>query len=130
MKSHNDSCGCARRGTVIDYFNRGLARQRRESLPITGALVSGADQLTARFSLQIDADRIQVASFKASTCVTLVAYCEALVESVEALTTHEAKAIAPKELASWLAGVPAIKQDRAALAIRALHSALARPSTC
>ena len=103
--------------TVIDYFNRGLLRQREESLPVRGALVASGDQLTARFSLQVENGRIRLARFRSSTCVTLVAYCALLVESVEALAMTEASRIAPAELAGWLPGVPQEKQDRAALAI-------------
>ncbi len=63
-------------------------------------------------------------SYKSSTCVTLVAFCELLSESAENKTLKEGLGIDASYLVSHLSDVPAGKHDRAALAVAALRSAL------
>ncbi len=80
--------------------------------------------MTARFSLELGSDHITAASFQCSLCITLVAYCELLAETVEGLTLGEAVRISASALAARMPGVPGMKRDRAELALRALLSSV------
>ena len=118
-------CASSPRISILDYIDRGLMRNRREPLPIIGDVQRDRSGRAAQFSLQVENDVIHALSFKVSTCVTLVAYCELLAEWVTGLTLREAATRArPAELAVAFPGVPALKRDRALLATAALQASI------
>jgi hypothetical protein len=120
------TCGCCKtKESVLDYFDRGLRRSRQATFPVVGDVIQGPNRLSARYDLRVEDGSIRGVSFKASTCVTLVAYCELLAEWATGKSLRDAMLIDPGELADGLAGVPVMKRDRAMLAARALQSALA-----
>ncbi|HEX9736939.1 MAG TPA: iron-sulfur cluster assembly scaffold protein [Thermoanaerobaculia bacterium] len=116
-------CGSKRRRSIGDYFDDGRCRSRRPPLPIEGATQQADDGVWTSFSLDLDGDRIAAVSFRSSTCITLVASCECLVEIVEGLSLREA-AVASSQLVDRLPGVPEMKRHRAALARSAFLAAL------
>lgn len=77
----------------------------------------------ASFSLKLEGDHIADVSFRSTTCITLVAYCECLAEMVEGLTLRDA-VVASSGLSNRLSGVPIMKQHRAALAGSAFLAAV------
>ena len=111
--------------TVIDYFNFGLRRERHERLTSVGQLVREASGLGVRYSLRVESGIVNEVSFKASTCVTLVAYCELLAQTATGVSLQQAICIDPEKLTQRLAGVPRAKYDRAWLAVQAMQSAIA-----
>ena len=76
----------------MDYFDRGLRRSKRAALPIIGNAVEGHTGVRVRFSLQIEENDICDVSFQASTCVTLVAYCELLSQLATGRSLRDANA--------------------------------------
>jgi NifU-like protein involved in Fe-S cluster formation len=78
----------------------------------------------AQFSVQLDDGVIESVSFKASFCVTLIAYCELLAEWATGATLRRASGIRPADLAVALTCVPPDKRDCAMLAKAALSSAI------
>jgi NifU-like protein involved in Fe-S cluster formation len=124
---HACCCGPARHVSVADLFERGFRRNRAAPLPLAGARC--ADQgLVASFSLDLTAGRLAAIGFHASSCVTLLAYCEYLVETLIGQSPQAAQAISPADIVAALPGVPALKRDRARLAVAALRAALAEIS--
>jgi NifU-like protein involved in Fe-S cluster formation len=121
-------CGSKPRRTVSDLFDRGYKRSRLPSFAIEGVELRGENDLSARFSLDLVNGMIAGARFRASTCITLIAYCELLTELVAGKTPRDAARISEGELVASLPGVPAMKRDRAALATDAFRAALAAAS--
>jgi hypothetical protein len=117
-------CGVARRRTVSDCFDRGLRRNRLSPFPIAGETLTDTNALCAQFSLEMSGAEISTIRFKVTSCVALVAYSEVLAEEAEKLSLQSAAAIDPKILIETLEGVPVFRRDRAALAVRALRSAI------
>jgi NifU-like protein involved in Fe-S cluster formation len=118
-------CSVAPRFTVAELFERGYRRIREIPLPVQGEAISDAEGNAARFSIEIADGKLVDARFRASACTTLIAYCEAIAELLPGFAPDVAGALTPKELVDSLPGVPALKQDRAVLAIAAFRSALA-----
>lgn len=117
------ACCGARRLDVHGCFERGLATRRAPALAHEGPRVEAAG-LWAAFSLRHDGDGL-VLRFRAAACTTLIAYCQALVELLAGSDAVAAAAVEPAALVAALPGVPAPRRDRAALAVAALHAALA-----
>ncbi len=117
-----------KRRTVIEYFERALQRSGRPQLPLIGPLERGPGGLAVCFSLNLVAGRIRGAEFKATTCTTLLAYCELLAELIMGLTPTEARRLDTGRLIDGLPGVPPTLHNRAGLPIAALTSALAQHS--
>lgn len=118
-----------RRRTVSAYFEQALHRNRQLPLPVEGELRFRSSQLMARFSVQLDGDRIRAVAFKASTCITLLAYCELLAEWATGRALADANGIAPTDLVVALPGVHPLKHGHAALAVIALQAALEKGLT-
>ncbi len=112
------------RHDVSTCFDRGLARLRRPLLPISGNVFEDEGGLRVKFSLDLDGGVIRQVAFRATTCVTLVAYAELLAETVTGTDLRSAVRLRPEELAGALDGVPLVKRRRAALPVRALRSAI------
>jgi hypothetical protein len=113
--------GAARPPTLTDYIDRGLRRRRAGPLPIAGAVRRDDDGRFARFSVLVSGGVIADVAFEATSCVTLVAYCELAAQRVTGLTLRvAARAIQVQALQAGLPLVPAGKRERARLAAQAL----------
>jgi hypothetical protein len=113
--------GAARPPTLTDYIDRGLRRRRAGPLPIAGAVRRDDDGRFARFSVLVSGGVIADVAFEATSCVTLVAYCELAAQRVTGLTLRvAARAIHVQALQAGLPLVPAGKRERARLAAQAL----------
>jgi NifU-like protein involved in Fe-S cluster formation len=118
-------CGNAPRRVVSDLFDRGYRRNRLDPFALNGAELHDANDLTARFSLDLANGAIKGIRFRVSTCITLIAYCELIVELVAGKTAREAASLSESELVAALPDVHAMKRDRARLAINAFRAPLA-----
>ena len=91
------------RMAVLDYFNLGLQRGKHGvTFPagadvVVGDVIRGSTGLTLRYQLHVDRGVIQQVSFKAPTCVTLVAYCEVLAQWATGMSLREAICIRADE---------------------------------
>lgn len=122
-------CSVTPRLTVSDLFERGFRRSRTAPLPIEGAAFTDADGNAARFSIDVTGDTIAGISFRASSCATLIAYCEYLAEVTPGFRLDIASAFTATSLVEALPGVPALKRTRAVLAVTAFRAALAQAGT-
>ena len=118
-------CGNTPRRVVSDLFDRGYRRNRLPPLAIEGAELRDSNDLSARFSFDLERGAIKGARFRVSTCITLIAYCELIVELTAGKNAREAATLEERELIAALPDVHAMKRDRAVLAINALRAALA-----
>ncbi len=119
-------CGVAARRNVSDLFDRGLCRARQAPLAIEGDERRDGNGLAARFSLAVADGRLAQIGFKASTCITLVAYCELIAELAAGRDIRQAARLSSAGLIAELPDVPPLKRDRAPLAIAAFRDALER----
>jgi hypothetical protein len=117
-------CSVAPRLTVAELFERGFRRNREPPLAIIGAPCIGAEDNTAMFSLDVADGKIVAIGFQASCCATLIAYCEYLAEMAPGLRLELVRALTAANLVNGVPGVPALKRDRAVLAIAAFRAAL------
>ena len=123
-----EPCCVAPRVTVSELVERGL-RRRREPMPANAASdCTDAEGNSARFAVALAGDRIVAVGFRATTCATLIAYCEWLAESVPGQRIALVSGLTPPDLIAAVPGVPALKRERAVLAIAALRAALADPA--
>ena len=123
-------CGSPRQvRSVSDFFQAGLVRGRGVSLACVGEVAAGPDGLLARFSGSLTGGQLEEVRFKASTCVTLVAYCEVLAQAITGLSLAEAMRWDEEALVAALPGVPAGRTNRAGLAIAALRKVGASDAT-
>jgi hypothetical protein len=124
-----EPCCVAVRSTPSELFERGFRRTREPPFAIEGAVCTGPDGNTARFSIALSGDRLGAIRFQASPCATLIAYCELIAETLSGHSLEIARTLTPQELVRQLTGVPLLKQNRAALAVAAFASALAAASS-
>jgi hypothetical protein len=117
-------CSATPRLTVSELFERGFRRNRRDPLPIEGAALTDPDGNKARFSLAVTDETIVDVAFRASSCATLIAYCELVAELIRGFRLDIAKALTATNLIEALPGVPALKRARAVLAVAAFRAAL------
>jgi NifU-like protein involved in Fe-S cluster formation len=117
-------CSVTPRFTVAELFERGFRRSRTAPLGIEGEAVTDAEGNNARFSVAVNGAKLAEIRFRASSCTTLIAYSEALAELPPGLDAGLAAQFTPAELVTALPGVPALKQNRAVLAIAAFRAAL------
>jgi hypothetical protein len=118
-------CAVARRRNVSDLFDRGLRRSREVPFAVEGGAQIHIDGLTARFSVAMNGATLAAIRFRASTCITLIAYCELINELTTERDIKSAARLSPHDLIAELPEVPALKRDRALLAISAFRDALA-----
>src|SRR5690349_14371947 len=121
-------CSVTPRLTISELFERGFRRNRTAPLPIEGAAFTDSDGNTARFSVDLKGETISSVSFRASSCATLIAYCEYLAEVTPGFDLDIATAFTATSLVEALPGVPALKRARAVLAIAAFRAAMAQAS--
>jgi NifU-like protein involved in Fe-S cluster formation len=119
-------CSVTPRLTVSELFERGFRRNRTAPLPIKGEAFSDAEGNTARFSIDVTGETIAAVSFRASSCATLIAYCEYLAEVTPGFRLNIATAFTATSLVEALPGVPAFRRARAVLAVAAFRAALAQ----
>jgi hypothetical protein len=119
-------CSVTPRLTVAELFERGFRRIRMAPLPIEGAPCHGADGNQAQFSIDVTDGKLTAIGFRASCCATLIAYCEFVAEIARGFRLEIARGLTAGNLVESLPGVPALKQDRAVLAIAAFRAALAQ----
>ena len=117
-------CNMSPRLTVTELFERGYRRSRQAPLRIVGETCTGSEDISASFSLDVADGRIDAVSFRASCCATLIAYCEYIAEMAPGLNVGLARAFIAHDLIACVPGVPALKRDRAILAIAAFRAAL------
>jgi NifU-like protein involved in Fe-S cluster formation len=117
-------CNVTPRRTVSELFERGFRRNRAAPLPIAGEPASDAEGDTARFSLDVADGRIAGIGFRASSCATLIAYCELIAELMPGFGLAIARELTAGNLVEQLPGVPPLKRERAVLAIAAFRAAL------
>jgi NifU-like protein involved in Fe-S cluster formation len=121
-------CNAAPRRTVGELIERGFRRNRDAPLPIEGGACADADGNTARFSVEVADGRIVAAGFRASSCATLIAYCEFIAEVAPGFRLEIARGLTAANLVEGLPGVPALKHERAVLAVAAFRAAVAAAS--
>lgn len=118
-------CGAADRSLRLpDCLERGLRMRRAPPLPITGEWVETPQGLRARFSLDLQEESIAEIRFESTPCATLVAYCQALAEHERGSSLMSAPSVTAEALVDLLEGVPALRRDRAILAVAALRAAI------
>ena len=120
-----EACCAPPRLSVSELFERGFRRNRAEPLSIRGHTCDDTAGNFARFSLDLNGARIASIGFNASSCATLIAYCELIAETLAGLSHEIARALTAQQLVDSLPGVPVLKHERAVLAIAAFRSALA-----
>ncbi len=117
-------CNVTPRLTVSELFERGFRRNREAPLSIIGPPCTGAEDNAVSFSLDVTDGRIEAARFQASCCATLIAYCEYIAGIVPGFRLGIASGLTATDLAESVPGVPALKRDRAVLAIASFRAAL------
>ena len=108
--------------TVYDYFQQAL--RRPSSGVAAGPMVRDAEDNLAVFHVTHKDGRIAGATFRATTCVTLLALCEHLCHLAEGLTIKDAEAVDAGRLLALHPEIPPARHNRAELAVRAFHQAL------
>src|SRR5262245_40067033 len=119
-------CSVTPRRTVSELFERGFRRNRAAPLPIEGAQLTDAEGNAVSFSLEVADSEVAGLRFRATTCATLIAYCELIAEIVPGFRLEIARELTAANLVDALPGVPALKRKRAMLAIAAFRAALNR----
>jgi len=93
-------------------------------LTLQGEVCIGADENAVSFSLNLAGERIAAIGFQATCCATLIAYCEFIAETAIGFRLDIARELSAADLVDRVPGVPALKRDRALLAIVAFRAAL------
>ena len=117
-------CNVTPRLTVAELFERGFRRNREAPLAIEGQPCTGVGDNTVSFSLDVTDGKIAAVGFRASCCATLIVYCEYIAQIAPGFRFEIARGLTAQNLIEGLPGVPALKRDRAVLAIAAFRSAL------
>jgi hypothetical protein len=118
-------CSVTPRATVGELFERGFRRNRSKPLSIQGSPCTDAEGNSARFSLELADGRLAAIGFLATTCATLLAYCELIAEITPGFGLEIAEGLSARDLVEAVPGVPQLKRPRAVLAIAAFRAALA-----
>jgi NifU-like protein involved in Fe-S cluster formation len=84
-------CSVMPRQSVTELFERGFRRNRAAPLSIEGALRADAEGNAARFSVEIAKGKLAAVNFRATTCATLIAYCELIAELVPGMSAEMAE---------------------------------------
>jgi hypothetical protein len=93
---------------------------------MSGDLVASGDGNSARFYIEAERGWILRASYRCTSCMTLVALCEHAAELASGTRLQIATAITGEILLALHPEIPAVRQDRANLAASALLSAILR----
>jgi len=117
-------CSVQPRRSISELFERGYRRNRAAALSIEGTRHADAEGNTVGFSLDTADGRIAEVGFRATTCATLIAYCEYIAEIVPGFRLEIARELTAVQLVAAVPGVPALKQERAVLTIAAFRACL------
>ena len=117
-------CSVMPRQSVTELFERGYRRNYAAPLSIRGAALIDAEGNRAEFGLELSAGRIAAIGFRATTCATLIAYCEYIAEIVPGFRLELARELTATNLVDCVPGIHALKRDRAVLASAAFRAAL------
>ena len=120
-----EPCCAAPRMTVSELLERGLRRNREALAARETPDCADAEGNAARFAVTLAGDRIGAVGFRATTCATLIAYCEWLAETLPGQRVALAAGLTSRDLIDALPGVPPLKRERAVLAVAAFRAALA-----
>jgi hypothetical protein len=110
---------------IYDYFAR-ACRRTASTDGIAGETIADGEGNTAVFRITLKDGAIQSASYQSTSCVTLVGFCEHLVELVQEREPAAAFELSASKLLELHAEVPEVRRGRAALAVSALHLAVQR----
>jgi hypothetical protein len=122
-------CSVTPRLTVSELFERGFRRNRAAPLGLEGPSCRDAEGNVASFSIDLAGGALAGIGFRATSCATLIAYCEFIAQSVTGFRRDLAQALTAPELIGAVPGVPALKRERAVLAITAFRAALAQTTS-
>ena len=117
-------CSVTPRLTVTELFEHGFRRNREPRRAIEGPTCTGAEDNAAAISLDAVDGRVSAVGFRASCCATLIAYCEYIAKIAPGFKLAIARELTATNLVESVPGVPALKRDRAVLAIAAFRAAL------
>jgi NifU-like protein involved in Fe-S cluster formation len=118
------SLGLAQKSpTIYDYLQRAFQRPPAR-LPPKAAWRGDAQGNLVAFRARIENGRIVALEYRSTTCATLLALCEHLVELIPGRTAAEALAYSARDLLALHPEIPAGHRARARLAVRALRAAL------
>src|SRR5262249_18549866 len=117
-------CSVTPRLTVSELFERGFRRNRSAPLPLVGPIRVDDEGNFARFSLAFSDARIESVSFNASSCATLIAYVELVLDTPPVFKPEIVSKITDQEIVRGRSSVLDLKQGRTALAVAAFHAAL------
>ncbi len=118
-----------RRTAICDLFAAGLervraSRERARDADVVKGEVFGEDGRLVRFDLAIEHGLVRCATFRASPCISLVAYAEWLASYVEGKSRSALNTVSFDTIISGVPEVNASRKHRARLLIRAFESAL------
>jgi NifU-like protein involved in Fe-S cluster formation len=114
---------------VRDLFEHAMRRGRVPAAGEFAEAVCDAEGNRAAFRVVLDSDRIRSASYRCTTCVTLVALCEYLVGILPGMNLAAARDLTPQMLLAALPEIPTGRRGRAELVLRALRAAVAPTRT-
>lgn len=123
-KEENEDHRATRELAAFDHLVRGLRRNGGPLLSIVGRIAHDQDGRIAQFSVEVEDDVLKAVSFNATTCATLIAYCEFVAECVTGAALSQAVSLTPEQIIALLKGVPPHKHHCAWLAVRALRAAI------
>jgi hypothetical protein len=110
------------RHDVYHYFQQAC---RRETPPADPQRWVSQDDATAGFHLDVGKHgRIELAEYRCTTCMTLVAMCEHVAERLRGATLEQARSFSALDLLNQHPEVPPMRRSRAYLAVAAAHAAL------
>ena len=105
-----------------DCIERGLKNNRLDALPLAGDPIQAASGLSARFSASLTSACIEELRFQCSSCATLIAYCQALVDLLSPALEDRPRPPSLAMLIASVEGVPTYMHDRAAIALGAYRA--------
>jgi nitrogen fixation NifU-like protein len=123
-KEENEDHRATYESSAFDHFARGLRRNGGPLLSFVGRIAHDQDGRIAQFSVEVEDDVLKAVSFSATTCATLIAYCEFVAERVTGATLSQAVFLTPEQVIAPLKGVPPHKHHCAWLAVSALRAAI------
>jgi hypothetical protein len=111
--------------TVYDYFRRACRRDPEQLSGIAGEKCIDSEGNSAVFSLEPSSSGvIESAQYRCTTCFTLVALCERLADELTGSSVADAASWTAERLLSLHPEIPAMRHDRAMLAVTAVQSAV------
>jgi NifU-like protein involved in Fe-S cluster formation len=110
------------RHDVYYYFQQACRRQVK---PLSPRHWVSDEDVSAGFALKFDeSGRIEIAEYRCTTCMTMVAMCEHVAEELRGATLDQARSLSAGELLTRHPEVPPIRRSRAYLAVAAARAAL------